>query len=397
MARVQQIGFEVNSLTAAMELNGFAGSPSLTTTNARLGIGRCMRVTGMTSATQLGAGVSLYVAATTATNGIGFWFRMDTAPSADNTIFAFTNSVTSVGTVRMNVALTSGGQLKLRTGGTTQLGSNSATLNAGWNLIQVILNIAPGGSSEVLQASLNGTQFASSTTSSGFSSIQSAWLGANLQLEAQTAGDWSFDDLAIDSAATYPTPGKIYTLFPSAAGDSTQWTIGGSSPAATNWQSVNSNPPDDAITFVSSTTGGQIDLYKLTDPGLGSTDTVNYVAVNLRGNNNTATSNLGVSPVLMKVTGGTQVTGSQMAPNATTWRTNAINTVLNPTYPFQLRATDPDGSPWTVGQINNTLQAGIDLTLDSSTNTLQVTGLWVTVDVTPGASVTNTSTGFFML
>lgn len=397
MARVQQIGFDINSLTVAMELNGFAGTPSITTTNARLGVGSCMRVTGMTSATQLGAGIALYTAATTAINGIGFWFRMDTAPSADNTIFAFTNSVTSVGTVRMNMALTSGGQLKLRTGGTTQLGSNSATLNAGWNLIEIVLNIAAGGSSEVLGAKLNGNVFATSSTLTGLSSIQSAWLGANLQLEAQTAGDWSFDDLAIDSAATYPSPGKIYTLFPAAAGFSAQWTIGGSSPAATNWQSVNSNPPDDAVTFVSSTTGGQIDLYKLTNPGLGSTDTVNYVAVNLRTTNNSATTNVGVSPVLMKTSGGTQATGTQLAPNSTTWRTNATATVLNPTYPPQLRSTDPDGSPWTVAQINSTLQAGINLTLDSSVNTVEVTGLWVTVDVTPGAPAAGTATGFFLM
>lgn len=395
MARVQQIGFEINSTFAAVELNGFAGTPSLTTLNARLGVGRCMRVTSFTSATQLGAGIALYAAASAAVNGVGFWFRADTLPSADNTIFAFTNSVTSVGTVRMNLAITSGGQLKLRTGATTQLGSNSATLNAGWNLIEIVLNIGVGGSSEVLGAKLNGTVFATSSTLAGLSSIQSAWIGANLQLEAQTVGDWSFDDLAIDSAATYPNPGKIYTLFPAGAGDSTQWTKVGT--AATNWQSVGENPPDDGTTFVESTTGAQVDLYKLTNPGLGSTDTVNFVAVNLRLNNNTATTLVGVEALLMKNTGGTQATGTQITPNSTVWRTNVANAAPNPTYPTLLRSTDPDGSAWTVGEINSTLQAGINLSLDSSTNFVQVSGLWATIDVTPGVALTNTGAGFFML
>ena len=54
---------------------------------------------------------------------------------------------------------------------------------------------------------------------------------------------------------------SVVPLLPNGAGSSTQFAIGGSAPAATNWQSVDETPPDDDVTYVFSSTAGQEDLY----------------------------------------------------------------------------------------------------------------------------------------
>jgi hypothetical protein len=72
---------------------------------------------------------------------------------------------------------------------------------------------------------------------------------------------------------------RVYTLFPTGAGGHTQWTIAGSSPAATNWQSVNNATPDADVTSVISSTTGQIDTYAFGDLP-ASTTVINGVQFN---------------------------------------------------------------------------------------------------------------------
>jgi hypothetical protein len=89
-------------------------------------------------------------------------------------------------------------------------------------------------------------------------------------------GNWGghfVDDLYVNDAIDDGTGNTgfdgdqdVYCLMPSGPGALTQWTIGGSSPAATNWQSVNESVPDDGATLVAAGEAGQIDLYAVESP-----------------------------------------------------------------------------------------------------------------------------------
>jgi hypothetical protein len=84
-------------------------------------------------------------------------------------------------------------------------------------------------------------------------------------------GNSYFDDIYLnDGAVTAADPNnngflgdqQVFVRFPEAPGQLTQWSIGGTSPAATNWQSVSEAAPDDDATYVTTDTVGAIDLYK---------------------------------------------------------------------------------------------------------------------------------------
>ncbi len=85
---------------------------------------------------------------------------------------------------------------------------------------------------------------------------------------------------------TFLGPTSILALLPTGNGSTDQWTIGGSAPAGTNWQSVNENPPNDGVTFVDDGTVGHIDRY--TFPSIASAyptltiGSISGVVVNLR-------------------------------------------------------------------------------------------------------------------
>lgn len=58
---------------------------------------------------------------------------------------------------------------------------------------------------------------------------------------------------------------QLQAIYPNGVGSSTQWAIGGTTPAASNWQSVNEKPPDNDVTYVKSPTVGQLDMYTMDD------------------------------------------------------------------------------------------------------------------------------------
>jgi hypothetical protein len=77
------------------------------------------------------------------------------------------------------------------------------------------------------------------------------------------------DDLYVnDSSGASPANGwqgdiEGIARLPNAVGQYTEWSIGGSAPAATNWQSVNQSAPDGDITYVSAASNNLRDTYKV--------------------------------------------------------------------------------------------------------------------------------------
>ena len=72
----------------------------------------------------------------------------------------------------------------------------------------------------------------------------------------------------------------VFCLNPTGAGTHTDMAIGGTAPAATNWDSVQETPEDDDVTYVDSGTAGDVDTYACSDI-TSLAGSVLYVAVNL--------------------------------------------------------------------------------------------------------------------
>ena len=139
---------------------------------------------------------------------------------------------------------------------------------------------------------MDGVSFLSlsgiNTRSSAASQIGSVILGAYSGGSGLTI---YWDDYYIANTSgslnnTFLGPISVLAMLPTGNGTTDQWTIGGSSPAATNWQSVNENPPNDGVTFVHDGNVGDIDRY--TFPTIASAypalsiGTIFAVVVNMR-------------------------------------------------------------------------------------------------------------------
>jgi len=175
-------------------------------------------------------------------------------------------------------------------------------------------------------------------------------------------------------------PTEVYaatlTLRPNAGGDETNLTIGGTSPAATNWESVDDDPnPDEGATYVEDGGSGYtFDLYNLQDTALSGTINSVTVYVRVRGAEKTgtgATTRIKTNNVAYV---GTDITVTTSYANySTTYNTNPQTTVA-----------------WTWTEVN-ALQAGVGLQKPSGGAVTRCTQVWVVVDYTPPVpDITNT-------
>jgi hypothetical protein len=152
---------------------------------------------------------------------------------------------------------------------------------------------------------------------------------------------WFFDDVYVcDTLGTannnFLGNTAIKCVLPTANGTTNQWTKAGSTPAATNWQSVNENPPDDGVTLVQDATVGHIDRY--TFPAI-TANTVAAVVVNLRANEDA----VGTRSIRAAVKSGA------------TLGDNGVDFALNTTFTdYQgIFETDPNtAAAWAVAAVN---------------------------------------------
>lgn len=388
MARLLTSGFEINtSASTGNEFANVAGSPTVQTTVARSG-DRALQITSLTSGTRMGF-IANY------TDGFGdgpyfmrFAFRVDTAPSALNVVACLITGNSSGG------LSTSDGHIKLGSDRTlnlyvssTLIGS-SAALDAGrWYDVGIHMDNVPASGSKILRMYVGDVEVAGSTTlNSVGGTAASLFLGGNLFTEANTAGNWFFDDVRInDDTGTAengmpPVGGRVINLFPDAAGDVNTWQkSNGTAGSSTNYQACDENPPDDGTTLNRANTSGAQDLYNLESSGLGTDDTVNVVQVYDRHRNNVADATTAYALTIRKTSGGTEAQGAVLVPDTTTWRTGLGTSAVFPA-PSLTAHTDPDGAAWTQSTVNS-MQVGPKLTT-TGTNFVQVSTVWAVVDST---------------
>lgn len=387
MARLWQSGFELNLTTAGTEWTTVTGS-TIQTSTVRTGV-YAGQVTSLVTATAQGFAYQFVSAAGAGPYFFRFYLRIAALPSAANRICSLNNTTGLTGTSEASLKLDNTGALTLFNG-LTQVGSASSALSLNtWYAIEIKFNSAGGVGAGILEARINQSVFATASNLTIAAGVLEYVIGANLLLEAQTTGNWFLDDIAVNdstgsSQTTYPGSGNIIHYWPSAAGDSTGFSIGGSSPAASNFQSVNEHPlPDDGVTFVDALTSGVTDMYKIvSDSSLGARDTINTVAVVTRP------QRAGVGPSTFKVQIESQPSGTILQSVALS-SAGGFVTDWSATIPVPIMSyTDPQaGGSWTKALIDKS-QIGYILSTTGSA-AVNISTIWTSIDFTPSGVNTN--------
>jgi len=374
-------GFELNSLS--IEIGAVSGSPTVQTTVKRSGT-YAMKTSSLSSGAAQGVRAGI-------TTGAGpFFFQiclcLETTPGVNNRIIIWNDN---------DAFTTPLFWLTLKTDRTLQfsdedgdIGSPSSALTADgatWYYIEVKYDITGGAGAGVLEAKLNGTSFASSTTRSISANVGFWGWGGNLALEATTTGVWYWDDLVFNTSTgsfmnTYQGGVKVIHQKPDGDGDSNAWTG--------TWADIDEVTPDDATTMM--VEGPAADTFDVTleatPAELGSGDTIKGVFVGHRG---ALSSAAGSDPRfvlrLKAAPGGTTDECGVQTPNTATWYTNAP---ASKSYITGNGATlalgnssnyeQPGGSSaWTKSALD-TAQIGARITV-TDTDNMQISTMWLLV------------------
>lgn len=389
MARLWTCGFEINGAGYEFEQ---MGTIAFDTTTIRSGV-RSLRTSSLVGTTLEGARVWL-VSSSNGPHFVRVYLRIATAPSAANTILGFRSS--GAVTPKVMIKLNSDRTLTLHDED-GQIGSASAALSLNtWYMIELKSDTTAAAGSHVVEARLDGSSFASASNRNISQTPYILMIGGNLSQENQTQGDWYWDDAAWNDGSgsdqtSWPGSGKVITIFPNGAGDTANFTRGGSDSGA-NWSQCDENPPNDITDYVGSPTVNHIDEYEVeaTPSEIASGDTINCVSINVRNRGASSSSVATFRPRVRSVSGGSVTQGSTENPTQTSWQTNNSWNAgsLNNTFFAHLLTSyaKPGGGAWTKADLD-TMQMGIDNSA-GSTNAVQMSAIWANVDFTPVA-VTN--------
>ncbi|HSX31229.1 MAG TPA: hypothetical protein VLE99_04895 [Candidatus Saccharimonadales bacterium] len=390
MARVHQSGFELNSTTANVEWNLFGTAGTTITSGAARSGGFGLRISSLTSGTQAGAVYKWLSVAGTGPYFFRAYVNVQTLPSGSNHIMSFNSGTGTPGASPLcKITLESNGTLILRNQSGTQIGSASSALSTGtWYMLELKTDTTAASGSRVIEGRLNGSVFATTSTGTQTNSLAVS-VGGNMDAEAQTTGEWWFDDIAVNDSTgsfqtSYPGDGKIIHLKPNAAGDANGFAtqVGGTAGSTNNYTRVNEVPPDNTTSYNQSGTLNTQDMFNVDDSGIGSADTVNVVMVGIRIRNDVADAALTIKAQIEKTSGGTIAQGSAIIANQTSFGTNQTTTPHNYTL---VTYQDPDSGNWARSTLDS-MQIGYKITV-AGTNNILVTNVWAIVDYTPSATV----------
>jgi hypothetical protein len=172
--------------------------------------------------------------------------------------------------------ITAGPQYQLR----SSTGGQTITWNplpSTWYLVEIRIKVATT-STGILELKVDGTTIGTVTNANNGTVGIDRWVEGN-GFNSAFIDDMVINDTAGGSNNSWPGDGRVTAHFPNAAGDSTDLSLGGSSPAATNWQSVDEHPPVVAnygVDYVAGLTIGNDDLYNVeaADSNMGAVKAV---------------------------------------------------------------------------------------------------------------------------
>lgn len=373
MARLYSCGFELQSLTARMEVGGITGSPTIDTATKHSGLAS-LRTNLAVSA----AGVRYQFADSNLTEPIfyRFYMRIAIAPLLQDTIFRVQ---TTAAVVKITIRLNADNTLEFwNNEDNAQIGVDSSALSTDtWYYIEVKMDTTTLTSTAV-EAKINGTAFASGT-------LNLAVGQAEIEVGSftTTTVDLYFDDIAINDASgstqtSYPGPGNIVHIYPNAAGDNNDAVSG-------DWDSINEVTPDDATTLA--VLDADLDILDVncessTTAGIDSFDTITLVALGIR---EAALSGAAESWKLRikSAASGTVAEGTTTTHNDVTYKTNGdfvdIMTSTLTSY------TDPTtGVAWTPTGTNSIDNMQIGIQAVDATPDINVSTIWALVEYVDG-------------
>jgi len=379
VARLWSSGFELNSLTAGVELSHVnTGTSSISTTTKRSGDyafrSNPSAATGyMTHQFLASAGTANFF--------LRFYLRITTAPGGLTIIARITNSG---GANNMEIRLNSNRTLEMwyndSVAGFAQGGSDSSALSLDtWYRIEMDF------SSSRAVAYLDGTQFAIHGAFPGLSPSERFMLGA---FTASTTCDLFFDDVAFnDTSGSFqtglPGAGSILHMQPNAAGDNTQFTpLSGS-----NWENVDEVTPDNGTTYNYSSADSidDFNLESFTNAGGPAVDSIKLVQVGLRSYQ--ADSSFTSLYIRIKASsGGTVEESSALDPNATNTYETFKKVGGNTDYIYRLTLYDLPGASTSAWTTTNLDAAQIGYRLDQVFGgQARGTTSWLLVEYIPSA------------
>ena len=338
----------------------------------------------------MGSGVRMGVRRQFAvSNGNGpYYFRayinVATFPSAANTIIELLNTTQAM---KVKISLNSNGTLQLKDED-GDIGSPSAaiTSNNFEHKIEIFVDKTGAGGVHVVTARLNETTFATASNRNLSSGIAVWRVGGNLSVEAQTQGDWYFDDIAVNdttggSQNSWCGSGKVIALYPNAAGDANAWLDTSLGAGTTNNYTLVDEIPPNNTDYVQSGVLNSVDMYNVSPSGIGSADTVSLVALDTRFSNLVADATAAFKVRLEKTASGTISSSADIIPNTTTWTTNNASAIsLSPLVKY----VDPDGAPFTQLTLDS-IQIGVIASVLNA-NLCRVSSLLATVEYIPSPS-----------
>lgn len=389
MARLFTSGFEENSLTAGVEWTSLVGSPTIDTSNPRSGT-YAGRINSLVNGT-----LKYFAYQFAAANANGPFFArayilVNTPPSTGDIIMSL--NATS-GLIEAFAAMNNDGTVDCFSGDPNYdyVGSTVSLTDGNWHRLEVSLDNTSGAGAAKVTWYCDGMLVGSITTETLTSGVAQLFLGANIGGEANTAGDWLFDDVAINDSTgtkqnTFAGAGSVIVLRPNAAGDNNSFTVavGGTAGAANDFTRVKEVTPDDATSYNGGVLNTDIDDFNIdnTPSSIGSSDTITLVQVNVRYRAAVASLEAAFKTRIKKAASGTVASSAAITPNSTTWETNT-NAV--PTLPPLTLYVDPDGTlAWTKATLD-TAQIGYNIST-SNTNAADISAVWLTVEWVPSSA-----------
>jgi hypothetical protein len=390
VARLWTSGFELQSTAAGREWTTTAGAAgTIQSTVSRKdangnGSQYAYKIAGLASGTRSALFYNGWSTANS-THHVRFYVRFDALPSAEN-CFAALTSVNITGNFEPRITIDNAGVVRGQDSLGNSLGTGPTLAADGtWHRIEITYVIA---TNNLFTLYVDGTKYIDAVIVNDTNAIGLV-VGGNLLAEAQTTGTWYFDDIAInDNTGSQQNglPGDAYMHFmvPAAAGDNAGGTIGGSSPAATVWQSIDEVPPDDGVTYVSlvtqsssPTTGDIFDVLCSAAPSVSSVAVV-QVGFRTQPASNAA---MAVTARAKVQASGTVGESAAVSITGTSWVTN--DDTLPAPYKLVMYTSPQTGSVFTQTELNN-LQIGARST-DTTPNP-RITTMWAYVEYTPAAS-----------
>lgn len=392
MARLHSCGFELNSVTDGMECADWNGAGATIVNSSLRGDGEyCMKILNPATGTRTGCAIK-YVSSALDRYFIRFDFKLTTAPNVLTTIAVAGNqaAVGTTGAENVRIRLKTDGALEVFDVGAAAVLHTTSALSTGVTYcLEYFVSSQEGGGSNQVKFRIDASEVLSSTNRSYSTDEHTLKLGANLNGEACTTGEWYFDNVAINSEAgtaqnSWPGEGAILHLYPNAAGDFTEGTSG---TGGTGYDDIDESPtPDDDTSYwklvdpsSSSTDADRLDVNVEAFPG--SADSITLVQVGHRVMPDT----LSPMSVVDRIKG--QASGT-LLESATVSITGAVYVTHDDTagtQQYKLTAyTNPqDGAAWTSTTLG-TMQIG--MRAPDATPDVRVTSLWALVDYVPSSA-----------